>query len=175
MKRYGSPVSIVADRLPSYRAAMKTIGVSDRQETKRRLNNRTENAHQPFQRWEGTMAKFRDVETLRNSPLSRLDPQTFQPRTTPHAPRNLKAEALNRPGRVAPNRGVNRAAACCSETGSHWTDRAATDPDNLSLIGPWRALSEQSGLSQDAGFRSLDGCKTPSYISTVRPRSSASR
>ena len=32
MKRYGSPWSIVTDRLRSYRAAMKVIGVSDRQE-----------------------------------------------------------------------------------------------------------------------------------------------
>ncbi len=32
MKRYGSPHSIVRDRLRSYRAAMRVIGVSDRQE-----------------------------------------------------------------------------------------------------------------------------------------------
>ena len=34
MKRYGRPASIVTDRLPSYRAAMKVIGNEDRQETK---------------------------------------------------------------------------------------------------------------------------------------------
>ena len=59
MKRYGSPWSIVTDRLPSYRAALKTIGVSGRQECKRWLNNRAENSHQPF-----AMARFRDIKTL---------------------------------------------------------------------------------------------------------------
>jgi putative transposase len=37
--------------------------IAERQECGRRLNNRTENSHQPFRR-EGTMAKFRDVKTL---------------------------------------------------------------------------------------------------------------
>jgi len=64
MKHYGSPWSIVTDRLPSYRAAMKTIGVSGRQDCKRWLNNRAENSHQPFRRREGAMVRFRDIKTL---------------------------------------------------------------------------------------------------------------
>jgi putative transposase len=64
MKRYGSPLSIVTDRLRSYRAAMKTIGVSGRQECGRWLNNRAENSHQPFRRREGAIARFRDIKTL---------------------------------------------------------------------------------------------------------------
>jgi putative transposase len=64
MKRYGSPQSIVTDRLRSYRAAMKVLGVSDRQECGRWLNNRAENSHQPFRRREGAMARFRDIKTL---------------------------------------------------------------------------------------------------------------
>jgi putative transposase len=64
MKRYGRPGSIVTDRLRSYRAAMKIIGVSDRQEYGRWLNNRAENSHQPFRRREGAMSKFRDIKTL---------------------------------------------------------------------------------------------------------------
>ncbi len=64
MKRYGPPRSIVTDRLRSYRAAMKVVGVSDRQECGRWLNNRVENSHQPFRRREGAMAKFRDIKTL---------------------------------------------------------------------------------------------------------------
>jgi putative transposase len=46
MKRYGRPGSIVTDRLRSYRAAMNVIGISDRQECGRWLNNRAENSHQ---------------------------------------------------------------------------------------------------------------------------------
>ncbi len=64
MKRYGRPRSIVTDRLRSYRAAMKVVGVSDRQECGRSLNNRAENSHQPFRRREGAMAKFRGIKTL---------------------------------------------------------------------------------------------------------------
>ena len=64
MKRYGRPRSIVTDRLGSYGAAMKAMGIVERQECGRWLNNRAENSHQPFRRREGAMAKFRDVKTL---------------------------------------------------------------------------------------------------------------
>ena len=64
MKRYGQPKVIVTDRLRSYRAAMNVIGNGADQECGRWLNNRAENSHQPFQRRERTMAKFRDVKTL---------------------------------------------------------------------------------------------------------------
>ena len=64
MKRYGRPASIVTDRLRSYRAATRMIGNEGRQETRRWLNNRAENSHQPFRRRERAMAKFRDVKAL---------------------------------------------------------------------------------------------------------------
>ncbi len=64
MKRYGRPRSIITDRLRSYGAAMKAMGIVERQECDRWLNNRAENSHQPFRRREGAMAKFRDVKTL---------------------------------------------------------------------------------------------------------------
>ncbi|MGB3626671.1 MAG: DDE-type integrase/transposase/recombinase [Henriciella sp.] len=41
MKRYGAPKEVVADRLRSYRAAMKEIGNADRKEVGRHLNNRS--------------------------------------------------------------------------------------------------------------------------------------
>jgi len=64
MKQYGLPKSIVTDKLRSYRAAMKQIGIEDRQETGRWLNNRAENSHQPFRRRERGMAKFRSTKSL---------------------------------------------------------------------------------------------------------------
>jgi len=64
MKRYGRPVSVVTDRLRSYRAAMQAIGNADVQEYGRWLNNRVENSHQPFRRREAAMTKFRDIKTL---------------------------------------------------------------------------------------------------------------
>ncbi len=64
MKRYGQAKAIVTDRLGSYGAAMKAMGIVERQECGRWLNNRAENSHQPFRRREGAMARFRDVKTL---------------------------------------------------------------------------------------------------------------
>jgi putative transposase len=64
MRRYGRPVCIVTDRLGSYGAAMKAIGVVGRQKCGRWLNNPAENSHQPFRRREGPMAKFRDIKAL---------------------------------------------------------------------------------------------------------------
>jgi putative transposase len=64
MKRYGQPELIVTDRLRSYHAAMIVIGNTADQDCGRWLNNRAENSHQPFRRWQGAMARFRDIKTL---------------------------------------------------------------------------------------------------------------
>ena len=64
MKQYGRPKVIVTDRLRSYRAAMNVIGNAADQACGRWLDNRAGNSHQPFQRREGAMSKFRDVKTL---------------------------------------------------------------------------------------------------------------
>ncbi len=64
MKRYGRPRVIVTDRLRSYQAAMREIGIEARQETGRWLNNRAENSHQPFRRQERAMTKFRSAKSL---------------------------------------------------------------------------------------------------------------
>ena len=64
MKRYGGPRVIVTDRLGSYGAAMKVIGVEDRQICGQWRNNRAENAHQPFRRRAGAMVRFTDIKTL---------------------------------------------------------------------------------------------------------------
>jgi putative transposase len=64
MKRYGRPKAVVTDRLRSYGAAMISMGIAERQECGRWLNNRSESSHRPFRRRETAMAKFRDVKTL---------------------------------------------------------------------------------------------------------------
>ena len=48
MQWYGDPEVIVTDRLKSYGAAMKMIGNAQRPITGRRLNNRAESSHLPF-------------------------------------------------------------------------------------------------------------------------------
>ena len=64
MKKYGRPLSVVTDGLRAYPAAMKEVGIADRQEVGRRLNNRAENSHQPFRRRERAMQRFRSMKTL---------------------------------------------------------------------------------------------------------------
>jgi putative transposase len=64
MKKHRRPRIIVTDRLRLYSAAMNEIGVADRHEVGRRLNNRAENSHQPFRRRERAMQRFRSMRTL---------------------------------------------------------------------------------------------------------------
>ena len=45
-KQGGSPTMFVTDKLPSYGAALRELGLSGRHETGGRTNNRAENSHQ---------------------------------------------------------------------------------------------------------------------------------
>ena len=64
MRRYGRCERYVTDKLRSYGAAMKDLGVEDRQETGRWLNKRAENSHLPFRRRERAMLRFRRMRSL---------------------------------------------------------------------------------------------------------------
>jgi len=63
MKRFGSPEAITTDGLRSYRATMKELGNTAKQEIGRWANNRVENSHLPFRR-ERAMLRFRQMKTL---------------------------------------------------------------------------------------------------------------
>ena len=64
MKHHGGPKAIVTDGLRSYTAALKDLGVAERQAVGRWTNNRAENSHLPFRRRERAMARFRRMKTL---------------------------------------------------------------------------------------------------------------
>jgi putative transposase len=64
MKRHGSPIVIVTDKLRSYGAAMKLVGNVDKQEVGRWKNNRAQNSHLPFRRRERAMLRFRRMRSL---------------------------------------------------------------------------------------------------------------
>jgi len=64
MRKHGRPELVVTDGLASYGAALKEIGVADKQETGRWLNNRAENSHLPFRRRERAMLRFRRMRSL---------------------------------------------------------------------------------------------------------------
>lgn len=67
MRRHGPCNRYVTDKLRSYGAAMKDLGVEDRQETGRWLNNRAENSHLAFRRRERAMLRFRRMRSLQKS------------------------------------------------------------------------------------------------------------
>jgi len=55
---------ITTDKLPSYGAAFREVGVAKRQLCGRRSNNRCENSHLPFRRRERAMQRFKTAATL---------------------------------------------------------------------------------------------------------------
>jgi putative transposase len=102
LKRYGRPSTIVTDRLRSYGAAMKAIGIVARQQSGRWLNNRAENSHPAVPATggcDGQIQGHRDPSKVRLR--SRLDPQPLSPGPPPQPPQHLQAEPLGRSGRVA--------------------------------------------------------------------------
>jgi putative transposase len=65
MRRHGRPETIVTDRLRSYYgAALGALGIRNRQQTGRWMNNRAENSHLPFRRRERAMLRFRRMRPL---------------------------------------------------------------------------------------------------------------
>ena len=64
LKRHGSREKITTDGLASYKAAMKDLGNTDKQEVGRWANNRVENSHLPFRRRERAMLRFRQMKSL---------------------------------------------------------------------------------------------------------------
>ncbi len=64
MKRHGQAEEIITDRLASYKAALRELGATDKQQTGRWLNNRVENSHLPLRRRERAMQRFRRMRSL---------------------------------------------------------------------------------------------------------------
>ena len=64
MRKHGSPRIITTDKLPSYGAAFREVGVAERQLCGGRSNNRCENSHLPFRRRERAMQRFKTAANL---------------------------------------------------------------------------------------------------------------
>ena len=64
MKQHGRPREVVTDKLRSYGAALKKVGIVNLQNTEQYVNNRAENSHQPFRRKERSMQRFRSDKSL---------------------------------------------------------------------------------------------------------------
>ena len=61
---HSSPEKITTDGLACYKAAMKVLGNTAKQEVGRWANNRVENSHLPFRRRERAMPRFRQMKSL---------------------------------------------------------------------------------------------------------------
>lgn len=64
LKRHGDVDKLVTDRLRSYGAALRELGIGNKQQTGRWARKREENAHLPFRRRERAMLRFRRIRTL---------------------------------------------------------------------------------------------------------------
>ena len=127
MERHGSAKVVTPDGLRSYKAAMKDLGIAERQEGGRWADNRggeltpalptTRTGHAAVQANE-------DASAVRFRP--RLLPQPLQPGTPPHQPTHLQGPTFSRPGRVAGSRELDacrvRAGCAVPETSCAWTD-----------------------------------------------------
>ncbi|WP_026481169.1 IS6 family transposase [Ahrensia sp. 13_GOM-1096m] len=64
LSKYGSPAEIVTDKLGSYNAALRDLGMRHRHETGQYQNNQVENSHLHFRRRERAMGRFRSMASL---------------------------------------------------------------------------------------------------------------
>ena len=64
LRRFGEPETIVTDKLKSYGAALRELGVSGHETVGRWINNRAENSHLPLRRRERAMQRFRQMRSL---------------------------------------------------------------------------------------------------------------
>jgi transposase-like protein len=90
MKKYGAPRRLVTDRLASYPAALKEIGVADRHEVGRRLNNRGEFASAVSTARAGHAAVSKHEDTAEIQLSSCPGPKSFQSGTSSPHPQRIQ-------------------------------------------------------------------------------------
>lgn len=64
LKRHRTPEAITIDGLRPYGAAVSELGNAHKEEIGGWANNRVENSHLPFRRWERAMLRFRQMKSL---------------------------------------------------------------------------------------------------------------
>ena len=121
MKRHGRPHIFVTDKLRSYGAALKDLGLPDDRKTGRWLNNRAENSHQPFRPRHAPLPSDEIAAEVRRRPF--LNPQPVQCGARPHQPGQFQSQPHSRSHRVASDLcGLTRGRFGKTDTSSHWSD-----------------------------------------------------
>ncbi len=64
MKRHGKAEEVVTDRFASFRASLRELGATEKQQTGRWHNNRAGNSHLLFRRRERAMLRFSRMRSL---------------------------------------------------------------------------------------------------------------
>ncbi len=114
LKKHGSPAEVVTDGLRSYPAALEDLGIADRREVGRWLNNRVENSHLPLRIRERVMQRFRRMKSLQK--FASVDANVhnhFKLRPPPHRQTYLQGQPLRRPSGVANPHGLKKADEGC--------------------------------------------------------------
>ena len=115
LKKQGvSPTAIVTDKLPSYGAALRVLGLSHRHEMGGRKNNRAENSHQPVRRRERKMQQDAAFPITRLCPTISLRPcRHTQHVQHPNTRRHLISANEHREHRKEAIRRWRRCRGCC--------------------------------------------------------------
>ena len=101
LKRHGSLEAITTDGLASYKAAMKVLCNTDKQEIGRWANNRVENSQLPFRRRERAMLRFRQMKSRQKFASVHANVHIhFKQERPPSRSPDLQASTLGRTGRV---------------------------------------------------------------------------
>ncbi len=149
MRKHGRCALFVTDKLRSYGAALKDLGVADRQETGRWLNNRAENSHLPFRRRERAMLRFRRMRSLQKF-------ASVHASVTNHfnSDRSLSPRPIFKANRAAAlaewrglMRGIRDSVTVLGETGSNSSDSSA------------RTCRSDDGSARCSGSGEFEACR----------------
>ncbi len=150
MRRYGHAEEIVTDRFTSDRTALRDLGATDKQQTRRWLNNRVENSHLPLRQRKRHVTLPVDAKSpeVRRRPLLRLEP--LQPGTIPQQPRELQRDPYRRTCRVARIwRGIRDRGTVLAETGLHSPDSTRSGVCNKRIAAARTVRSKRSQSAHD--------------------------
>ncbi len=143
MKRHGCAEVITTDGLRSHSAAMKELGIADRQEVGRYANNPAENSPTVPKARTGDAQVPTDEDTTEVQFCPCRLPQPLQPRAPRRQPQRLQGSPICRYG-WRPSRLKLESLPYLrrSETCSGWTDSTTRDVQKLVTVGLTAPLSK---------------------------------
>lgn len=123
LKRHDAANEFGTDFLRSYGADLRDLGIRERQQTGRWMNNRAENSHLAFRKRERTMLRFRRVRTLQKfASVHASVSNHFNQDRSLGSRHNFKADRRSCSRRVARSlRAIRGRSTVLAETVSNWS------------------------------------------------------